>query len=383
MRATRAIIHLGNLTRNLQAIRGFIRPGVQICAAVKADAYGHGAVACSRRLLQDGVKVLAVATVGEGVELREAGISAPILLLSLCAPDEAAQAVRHDITPLVFDEDYIRLFSEAAGTLGKDAYPVHIAVDSGMGRIGVLPEDAGHIARAIAASGTLAIGGTCTHFALSDGTSREAESYTQLQYRRFLTAVENIRNEGLDPGLRHCCASAASLTHADMQLDMVRPGIILYGYYADEVDREYLASAGTPLDLTPVMTFESEVSAIRHFTKGMSVGYGRTWIAAEDTDIAVIPVGYGDGLLRRWGSCGLQLAIGGKPYPVRGRICMDQCMVELGPDSPVRRWDKAVIFGSPADGAAQDADAIARATGTISYEITSCITRRVPRIYIE
>ena len=229
----------------------------------------------------------------------------------------------------------------------------------------------------------LAIGGTCTHFALSDGTSRKAEAYTQLQYRRFLTAVENIRNEGLDPGLRHCCASAASLTHADMQLDMVRPGIILYGYYADEVDREYLASAGTPLDLTPVMTFESEVSAIRHFTKGMSVGYGRTWIAAEDTDIAVIPVGYGDGLLRRWGSCGLQLAIGGKPYPVRGRICMDQCMVELGPDSPVRRWDKAVIFGSPADGAAQDADAIARATGTISYEITSCITRRVPRIYIE
>lgn len=383
MRATRAIIHLGNLTRNLQAIRGFIRPGVQICAAVKADAYGHGAVACSRRLLRDGVNVLAVATVGEGVELREAGISAPILLLSLCAPDEAAQAVRHDITPLVFDEDYIRLFSEAAGTLGKDAYPVHIAVDSGMGRIGVLPEDAGHIAWAIAASGTLAIGGTCTHFALSDGTSREAESYTQLQYRRFLTAVENIRNEGLDPGLRHCCASAASLTHADMQLDMVRPGIILYGYYADEVDREYLASAGTPLDLTPVMTFESEVSAIRHFTKGMSVGYGRTWIAAEDTDIAVIPVGYGDGLLRRWGSCGLQLAIGGKPYPVRGRICMDQCMVELGPDSPVRRWDKAVIFGSPADGAAQDADAIARTTGTISYEITSCITRRVPRIYIE
>ena len=383
MRATRAIIHLGNLAHNIQAIRGFIKPGVQICAAVKADAYGHGAVECSRRLLQEGVNVLAVATVGEGVELREAGITCPILLLSLCAPDEVAEAVRHTITPLVFDEDYIQLFSEAAAALGKDAYPVHIAVDSGMGRIGILPEDAGKIARAIAASGKLTIGGTCTHFALSDGISREAEEYTQLQYKRFLEAIENIRKEGLDPGLRHCCASAASLTHRDMQLDMVRPGIILYGYYADEVDREYLNKAGIPLDLRPVMTFETEVSAIRHFSKGMSVGYGRTWIAHEDTDIAVLPVGYGDGLLRRWGQCGLQVAIGAKSYPVRGRVCMDQCMVDLGKNSPVRRWDKAVIFGSPADGAVQDADGIARATGTISYEITSCITRRVPRLYVE
>ena len=161
------------------------------------------------------------------------------------------------------------------------------------------------------------------------------------------------------------------------------PGIILYGYYADEVDRAYLERRGTPLDLKPVMTLETEVSAIRHFSAGMSVGYGRSWTAQEDTDIAVLPIGYGDGLLRRWGQCGLHVMIKGKAYPIRGRICMDQCMVELGRDSPVRRWDKVVIFGCGEDGAGQDADAIARATGTISYEITSCITRRVPRAYVE
>ena len=383
MRATRAIIHLGNLSHNIQAIRGFVKPGTRICAAVKADAYGHGAVECSRRLLREGVDVLAVATVGEGAELRAAGLSCPILMLSLCAPEEAEEAVANDITPLVFDREYVQLFSQAAAKLGKAAYPVHIAVDSGMGRIGVLPEEAGAVARAVAECGNLTIGGTCTHFAMSDACSEEAAAYTQEQYKNFLIAIENIREEGLEPGLRHCCASAATLVHADMQLDMVRPGIILYGYYADEVDRDYLNSLGTPLDLRPVMTLETEVSAIRHFSKGMSVGYGRTWIAGQDTDIAVLPVGYGDGLLRRWAACGLSVAIGGKSYPVRGRVCMDQCMVELGLDAPVRRWDKAVIFGCPGDGAMQDAGDIARATGTISYEITSCLTRRVPRVYVE
>ena len=383
MRATRAIIHLGNLARNMQAIRGFIKKGVKICAAVKADAYGHGAVECSRRLLAEGADVLAVATVGEGVELRDAGIHCPILLLSLCAPEEIEEAVRHDITPLVFDKEYIELFSMAAEKAGKRGYSVHIAVDSGMGRIGCLPEEAGKIARMLVDSGKLTIGGTCTHFALSDGTSQEAQEYTQLQYTNFLKAIDNIRNEGLEPGLRHCCASAASLSHAEMQLDMVRPGIILYGYYADEVDREYLHKSGTPLDLRPVMTLETEVSAIRRFSRGMSVGYGRTWIAEKDTDIAVLPVGYGDGLLRRWASSGLEVAIGGKTYPIRGRVCMDQCMADLGLGSPVHRWDRAVIFGCKADGAAQDADDIARLTGTISYEITSCITKRVPRTYIE
>ncbi len=382
MRSTKAIIHLGNLAHNMQEIRGFLKPGVQVCAAVKADAYGHGAVECSKRLLKEGVDQLAVATVSEGIELREAGISCPILLLSLCAPEEVEEAVTHGISPLVFDGDYIDLFAKIAHKLGKKDYPVHIAVDSGMGRIGVLPEDAGKIALQVSAAG-LHIAGTCTHFALSDAISAEAQEYTKTQYKRFCKAVENIQKEGLDAGIRHCCASAACLTQADMQLDMVRPGIILYGYYADEIDASYLTKRGKPLELRPVMTLETEVSAIRDFSKGMSIGYGRTWIAQEDTKIAVLPVGYGDGLLRRWAASGLKVWIGGKSYPVRGRVCMDQCMVELGADSKVKRWDKALIFGWSGDGAGQDADAIARATGTISYEITSCIGKRVPRLYTE
>lgn len=382
MRGTRALIHLDNLSHNIREIKRFIADRTALCIAVKANAYGHGAVECAKVAVECGVSFLAVATVEEGLELRNAGITAKILLLSLCHPSEVETAVLHDITPLVFDTEYIARFAEAARSAGKIHYPVHLAVDTGMGRIGCLPHEAAQLARAISDSGVLVQGGTCTHFAVSDSIQPNDRSYTDVQFARFTEAIGAIEAAGLSPGLRHCCNSAATLDRPEFHLDMVRPGIIAYGSYADEVSKEYLSRKGTPIDLKPVMTLCSTVSATRMFEGGKSVGYGRTWTAPATTEIAVLPVGYGDGWLRRFSESDVSVAIDGKPYPLRGRICMDQCMVDLGKASGVRRWDTAVLFGDRTHGALQTADDLARKTGTISYEITSCITSRVPRVYL-
>ncbi len=383
MRATKAIIHIENFKENIRNIRGFTADGVKMCVPVKADAYGHGAVECARAALECGVEYLAVATVEEGLELREAGIKSPVLLFSLCSPEEVEDAVKNDITPFVFDSEYISMFDRSAGKFGKNHYPVHLAIDTGMGRIGCLPEDAAHLAKVISDSDNLFQEGTMTHFATSDCKNPDSIEYTKKQFALFTNSIEEIRKEGLNPGICHCANSAATLDLPETHLDMVRPGIIVYGYDAGDVNAEYLAKKGTPIDLKPVMTLVTEISAIRHFKKGSSVGYGRTWTAEKDTDIAVLTIGYGDGFVRRFSRAGIKVAINGKEYPVRGRICMDQCMVDLGLDSGVKRWDKVVIFGAKSDGAMQTAEDIARMTDTISYEITTVLTRRVPRVFVD
>ena len=381
MRSTRAVIYLDNLRNNIQSIRRAVKPGTRMCVTVKANAYGHGAVTVAKTVLACGVEYLAVATVDEGRELRDGGITAPVLLFSLCTPEEAADVVACGLTPFVTDEAYCALFEQAAAAAGVTC-TVHLAVDTGMGRIGCMPDQAADVAAYIQKCSHLKLGGMCTHFAFADNVQQEGRQYTERQIAAFTHAVESVRNAGIDPGIRHCSSSAALLEYPDMQLDMVRPGIIVYGYYPDEVDAAYLAAAGRPLDIRPVMAFETQVVAVRHFEPGASVSYGRTWTADVPTDIAVLPAGYADGLLRRC-SPGLQVAVNGSAYPVRGRICMDQCMVDIGNgNSRVKRWDKAVIFGPRESGALQTADDIARSTGTISYEILTGISRRVPRVYV-
>ncbi|MBR6154893.1 MAG: alanine racemase, partial [Treponema sp.] len=310
------------------------------------------------------------------------GIKAPILLFSLCDPEEIKTAVENDITPFVFDAEYIDLFAEEAKRQNKKAYPVHLAVDTGMGRIGCLEDEAAKMARHIAETKVLVQEGTMTHFALSDDKASSSIEYTKLQFQKFQQAIQSIRNEGLNPGICHCANSAASLDLPETHLDMIRPGIIVYGYDAGDVNSQYLKEKETPIELKPVMTLCTKVSAIKEFKKGMSVGYGRTWIADRDTKIAVLPVGYGDGFVRRFSTSGIQVSINGKSYPIRGRICMDQCMIELGPDTDVKRWDTVVLFGCKSDGAVMTAQDIADKTGTISYEITTVLTRRVPRVFV-
>ncbi|MBQ0039126.1 MAG: alanine racemase [Treponema sp.] len=383
MRTTKAIIHLGHLKSNVSSIKSLLKKNVKMCVAIKADAYGHGAVPCAKAAVEAGADYLAIATVDEGIELRTAGIKVPLLLLSLCSPDEIPDAVRYGLTPFVFDSEYIQLFAGVCKTVGIKDFPVHLAVDTGMGRIGCQPKMAGKYASEIVKTGVLVLGGTGTHFALSDGISKAAVKYTKRQFEEFKTALKSIKKCGIEPGICHCANSAATLNNPEYHMDMVRPGIICYGYYADEVSKEYLASKKVSVDLKPVMTVETSVCAIRPFAEGKSVGYGCTWVADKDTDIAVLPVGYEDGWFRRFSTDGITVSINGNSYPLRGRICMDQCMVDLGKDHKVKRWDKAVLFGCPEDGALQTADDIAKLTGTIPYEITCGISKRVPRIFVD
>ena len=403
MRSTKAIIHLDYLKDNIQAIRSFTKPGTKMCIAVKADAYGHGAIECAKAAVDAGAEFLAVATVDEGVELREAGISVPILMLSLCSPTEIPTAVAYYLTPLVFDKEYIGLFDEAAtmikhvvknpyalekGLQGDNGnhtapkFPVHIAVDTGMGRIGCLPEDAADIAKAIVTSKSLMIGGMQTHFAVSDSSLEQNREFTREQFKLFTQAIDRVKKAGFEPGICHCANSAATLDLPEVHLDMVRPGIIVYGYYPDMLTKDYFVQKGTPIELKPVMTLETEICAIRPFAPGKSISYGRTWQSTKQTNIAVLPVGYGDALFRRFSTAGIKVTINGKEYPICGRICMDQCMVDIGTSQDIKRWERVIIFGAKEDGANQTADDIARKTDTISYEITTAVTKRVPRVFI-
>lgn len=382
MRCTKAIIYSENLRHNIAEIKKNLKKGVKLCCAVKANGYGNDAVNSARIAEEMGAEYLAVATVPEGIQLRNAGIKANLLLLSPCCPEEFEELVDSRITPLVFDSEIIRELNTIAGDMTDEKYPVFLAVDTGMGRIGCLPEEAGEIAAEIDKCQSLKLAGMITHFAESDGISRNAIEYTKRQFEQFKSAIEKVEKARINPGIRTCSASAAGIAFPEYQMDMVRPGIILYGYYADEITKAYLESKKIKLDLKPVMQLETKVAAIRHFIPGRAVSYGCTWICENETDIAVLPVGYADGLLRR-NSPGLKVSINGKAYPVVGRICMDQCMVDIGNGNrEIKRWDKAIIFGPKDKGSLFDADDIARATGTISYEIMTSVSDRVERIIL-
>jgi alanine racemase len=332
---------------------------------VKADAYGHGAVGIARAALETGAACLAVAAVSEGAELREAGIRAPILLLSLPLPEELPEAVSLGLIPLVSDKDFIREAARAAQKAGK-TLELHLKIDTGMGRLGCSPEEAPGLAGCIAREKYLVLGGTATHLAAADSSAPEDRAYTQKQLTRFREGVEGIRRAGFDPGIVHAANSGGVVFHEDSWFDMVRPGILLYGYSS---------GSGAP-EVTPVMEFLTQVVFLKKVKKGETLSYGRTWTVPRDTVIATLPAGYADGLPRAL-SGNFPVTIRGGRYPLVGRICMDQCLVDLGPDPRIRRWDEVTIFG-PGTLTAADMAAV---LGTIPYEITCNINKRVPRIY--
>jgi alanine racemase len=372
MQAARALVHSDKFLGNFKVIRERVGPQRYICVPVKADAYGHGAVAIARASLAAGASFLAVAKAQEGAALREAGIEAPVLLFSQSLPAEIPEIIKNRLIPFVSDGEFAAMLNQAAGA-ANIRLPVHLKIDTGMGRMGCLPHEAPALARHIAACAALEYTGTATHLAVADSAAADDRAYTERQIARFNEALDGIRAAGLNPGIVHAANSGAIILHPGAWFDMVRPGILLYGYKAVEE-----ADAGLtlpPLRVEPVMELRTNVVSIKQVKKGETVSYGRTWTAPQDTEVAMLSIGYGDGLPRlasnRW-----QAFIGGKAYPLVGRICMDQCMADLGPASGVRRWDEAVLFGGPAP----DAGDLARLIGTIPYEITCNINKRVPRI---
>lgn len=371
MRATQAHINLDNLHENINIIKKYIKSGTKLCCAVKADGYGHGAVRVSVAALKAGASFLAVASISEGIELREAGIVAPILSLSLPLKDEIPSLIVHSITPLVFDTEFIDQLNEVAISMHRKI-PVHLKIDTGMGRVGCSKEEAATLAKKIAFTEGLYLEGVCTHLACADSLLEDDIAYTKKQISNFSYAVEQIKKEGINPGILHCSNSGAIFLHPEAHFDMVRPGIVIYGYSS--------CAKEMGIELKPVMEFSSQIVAIKHFKKGDSVSYDRTWVAKEDCDIGVIPAGYADGLLRRL-SPGLEVSINGRMYPIVGRICMDQCMVYLGKDYDVKRWDKVIFFGPEKN--CNTAEDLANSIETISYEILCGVNKRVPRIYVD
>ncbi|MGP1588029.1 MAG: alanine racemase [Treponemataceae bacterium] len=382
MRATKAIIHLENLKHNIFEVKKLINADTKLCMPVKADAYGHGAVEVAKIAIQSGIYCLAVATVDEGIELRKAGIDCPILLFTLPCFEEIANVCSYDITPFVFDEYYIDELQRVTCRLGK-TLKVFIKVDSGMGRIGCESKDALKIAKKIITSTNLRLCGIATHLCVSDCIGKDDADFTSQQILDFEKAINSIKNSGINPGIVTCSASGGVLLYSGRaQFDMVRPGIIFYGYYPDKSLKDYIEyKYGNSPSFKPVMELKTKIEAIKKVSAGTSISYGRTWIAQKDTYIATLPIGYADGLLRSF-SGKLSVRIGEKMYPIVGRICMDQCMVDLG-DNPcnIGTWDDVSIFGL--DKIDNTAETLAKIAGTISYEITCLISKRVPREYVK
>ncbi|MCL2801255.1 MAG: alanine racemase [Treponema sp.] len=388
---TKAVIYLDRFKNNLDSIRARVGKDRHICVSIKANAYGHGAVQIAKKSLEAGANCFGIAAVSEGEELRKADIKAPIILLSQPHPDEISKIISLNLIPVVSDAEFIAALNKQAAAARKKLH-VHLKIDTGMARVGCNVSEALALARQINKCSALKMTGTATHLAVSDSADMRDIDYTKQQLTRFKKAVNAIKAAGINPGIVHAANSGAIILHPDAWLDMVRPGILLYGYKAVQEFELPLSHLNKLIKLKslivdPVMELKSVVTLIKKVKKGETVSYGRTWTAYQDTFIAILPVGYADGLPRlasnRW-----QVTINGAVYPIVGRICMDQCCVNIGSKPDVQRWAEATVFGAnivPEDPELpvimQDAAALANTVRTIPYEITCNINRRVPRVY--
>lgn len=372
MKRTWAEIDIDALKFNFNNIRKITNPNAKIMAVVKADAYGHGYSECCRALLECGADSFAVAMVGEAKELRRIGITAPVLVLGAIAQDEFDDVVINDITAGVFDTHSARLLSDAAVRIGKSV-KIHLKIDTGMSRLGfAYGEDNQEVISEILEISKMpgiVIEGIFSHFACADEENRD---YTKMQLEKFLKLVNELESAGLKIPCRHIANSAGIMMYPEAHLDMVRAGIILYGYHpSDEVDK-------SKLPLKPVMTLKSHISYIKEVEKGTGVSYGKAYITDKKTKIATIPIGYADGYVRCL-SHKAKIETGGVLCDVIGRICMDQCMIDVTNVNNISIGDEVIIFGS----GQILADDIARLMDTISYEVLCLVSKRIPRIYKE
>ena len=382
MRATRAIIHLENLRSNINEIKKLIPQNTKICFPVKADGYGHGAVELSKVALEEGVFCLAVATVDEGIFLRNAGLNCPIMLFSLPCLEELDLLVQNDLTPFVFEEYFVEELDKSAKKFDK-IINVHIKIDTGMSRIGCDYTEVLSLAKKIQSLNNLNLQGVGTHLCVSDCVKKSDIHFTKQQIAKISKAVEILNQNDINPEIVHCAASGGVLMYPQGIFDMIRPGILFYGYFPSEVQIKYLKKHNMKIpNLKPVMELETRIETIKKIQKGQSVSYGRTWKAKKDTYLATIPIGYADGLLRQFSSK-LKVKINDKMYQIVGRICMDQCMIDLGESTHVKIWDKVTIFGPVENNeVGNTAQTLANLANTIPYEITCNVDKRVPRDYV-
>ena len=379
-----AEIDLSAIAHNVAELRRITHPAARLMAVVKADGYGHGAVEVARTALANGAEWLGVARLPEAILLREAGLGAPILLFGYTPPQAAGRLVEYDLRQSVYCLAAAKAYSAAAAAQGK-RIRVHLKVDTGMGRLGLVPaalsgkassdavgEEFIREAAAIARLPGLEPEGIFTHFAASDSADT---SYARRQFALFLEVLDALRAAGLEFALRHAANSAAVIALPASHLDLVRPGIALYGLKpSDEVD---LAA----VSLKPAMALKTRIIHLKPVPAGTCISYGMTYRTPSPTVIATVPAGYADGFRRLFSSRG-EMLVGGRRVPVVGRVCMDLTMLDVGSVPGVRVEDEVVVFGRQG-GASISADDLARALGTINYEIVCDLTARVPRVYLK
>jgi alanine racemase len=362
-RPTRILVDLDRLAFNLRSIRAHV--GVPVMAIVKANAYGHGLVPVALHLQAQGVEQLGVAFVEEGIALRQSGVTVPILVLGGIFGRQVAQFIAHDLEITVSSLDKLRQVEVAAQALGRRAV-VHLKIDTGMERIGVHSYSARPFIEAAVSSRWCVLKGIYSHLACADDPG---SPMTAQQLERFLGACEHIERIGAPMPLRHLANSGGVLHFPETSLDMVRPGILLYGVLPDP--------ASLPaVEVRPVMSLVSQVVYFKVVKAGNPVSYGATWAPARDTRVVTIPIGYGDGYPRMLSSRG-EVLIRGHRYPIVGRVCMDQFMVDIGQDSAWNE-DEVVLIGSQGDHAIT-AEEVARAAGMIPYEVLVGLNERIPR----
>lgn len=368
-----AEINLDRIAHNMREIRRVTKKEAEILGVVKADAYGHGVMEVSRTILRNGADRLAVSMLDEAIQLRKNGIDVPILVLGYTDPRRAREIISYGITQTVFSHDLANALSEAAVKMGKSAF-IHIKIDTGMGRIGFAPGYAAvkDVVK-ISKLPKIIIEGLFTHFASADETDR---SYTDMQFERYMSIISELQRIGIYIPIKHVANSAATIEFPDMHLDMVRPGIAIYGYYpSDEVDK-------SKIDLKPAMTLKANVTHVKTVDPCSCISYGRIFKTGRESRIATIPIGYADGYSRLL-TGKANVLINGEAAHVVGKICMDQCMVDVTDLScDVRPGDEVVLFGKQGDSEITVEDVASR-IGTVNYEIVCIVGKRIPRAYIQ
>ncbi len=364
-------VNLDAIAANLGQFKNIAGPQVELMAVVKADGYGHGAAAVATAALEAGAGSLAVAFVEEGIALRRSGIRAPILLLGYTDPTRCTELVEYDLTPTIFNAEAAASLSElavAAGVVQK----IHLKVDTGMGRVGFLPDEAAAKISAISRLPGLAAEGLFTHFAVAEDLSG---SYTRRQLELFEKIIEQCSREGVKFKKIHAANSAAAINYPRSYYNMLRLGLAMYGHYPDPD----LARNDPVPQLTPAISFKSRVVMVKQVPPGSSISYGCTYTTTASARIATVPVGYADGYSRLLSNRG-QVLIRGSRVPVIGRICMDHFMVDVTDLPGVRVNDEVVLYGRQGKESVT-VEEMAALIGTVNYELLCAIDKRVPRFY--
>ena len=371
LRPVYAEIDLDAIAYNMKNIKN-LAPDKEVIAVVKAACYGHGALDVVPTLLENGASRLAVAVLTEGIELRNNNINAPIMLLGYTPLSLGDDLIKYDLEQTVYDLEYAKELSKIALSLNKKA-KIHIAIDTGMGRIGFLPnEKAVKDVSEICSLKGLETLGIFTHFSTSD---EEDKAYTLEQFKKFTDFNEKLSNLGIEIPLKHVSNSGAIMDMPETYLDAVRAGIILYGYYpSNEVNKKNLS-------LKPALTLKACITRVQEMDTDMYISYGRTFKTKRKSLIATLPIGYADGYSRLLSKNG-KVIINGKFAPIVGRICMDQCMIDVTDIGDVKIGDEVILLGEEGN-LKFNADNLAEIIGTINYEILCMLKYRIPRVYIK